>query len=88
MRDPIDNPFTKMDQLLEEIEADHIIVDFHAEATSEKIALAHYLDGRVDAVIGTHTHVPTAECLELSMVLLAEKSTKESGSLFPEFQNV
>lgn len=61
MRDPIDNPFTKMDELLAEIEADYIIVDFHAEATSEKIALAHYLDGRVDAVIGTHTHVPTAD---------------------------
>lgn len=61
MRDPIDNPFTKMDELLETIDADYIFVDFHAEATSEKIALAHYLDGRVDAVIGTHTHVPTAD---------------------------
>ena len=38
-----------------------IIVDFHAEATSEKIALAHYLDGRVSAVIGTHTHVQTSD---------------------------
>jgi calcineurin-like phosphoesterase len=38
-----------------------VIVDFHAEATSEKIAMAYYLDGRVSAVVGTHTHVPTAD---------------------------
>ncbi len=61
MHDPTDNPFTKMDELLDEIEADYIIVDFHAEATSEKYAMAYYLDGRVDAIIGTHTHVPTAD---------------------------
>jgi len=61
MRDPIDNPFTKIDQLLDTIEADYIIVDIHAEATSEKLALAHHLDGRVHAIIGTHTHVPTAD---------------------------
>lgn len=65
MRDPIDNPFTKMDALLEQIKADYIIVDFHAEATSEKLALAHYLDGRVDAILGTHTHVPTADDMRL-----------------------
>lgn len=65
MRDPIDNPFTKMDELLEEIKADYIIVDFHAEATSEKLALAHYLDGRVDAILGTHTHVTTADEMKL-----------------------
>ncbi|MBN2540340.1 MAG: YmdB family metallophosphoesterase [Bacilli bacterium] len=61
MRDPIESPFLKMDALLKEIKADYIIVDIHAEATSEKLTLAHYLDGRVDAVIGTHTHVPTAD---------------------------
>jgi 2',3'-cyclic-nucleotide 2'-phosphodiesterase len=61
MHDPTDNPFTKMDELLEEINADYIVVDFHAEATSEKYAMAYYLDGRVDAIIGTHTHVPTAD---------------------------
>jgi calcineurin-like phosphoesterase len=54
-----------MDLLLEEIEADYIVVDFHAEATSEKYALAHYLDGRVSAIIGTHTHVPTADNIVL-----------------------
>jgi hypothetical protein len=61
MGDQIDNPFSKMDELLSKITSDYIIVDFHAEATSEKTAMAHYLDGRVDALIGTHTHVPTAD---------------------------
>jgi len=42
-------------------EADHVLIDFHAEATSEKVALGWYLDGRVTAVVGTHTHVPTAD---------------------------
>ena len=64
MRDPIDNPFTVMDNLLSTIDSDYILVDFHAEATSEKYALANYLDGRVSALIGTHTHVQTAdECV-------------------------
>ncbi len=56
-----DDPFRIADQLLKEIEAKVIIVDFHAEATSEKISMGWYLDGRVTAVIGTHTHVPTAD---------------------------
>jgi metallophosphoesterase (TIGR00282 family) len=42
--------------------ADHVLVDMHAEATSEKVALGWHLDGRVTAVLGTHTHVPTASC--------------------------
>ena len=59
-----DNPFTAADRLLEEGEADFTLVDFHAEATSEKGAMAWYLDGRAAAVWGTHTHVPTADgCL-------------------------
>jgi 2',3'-cyclic-nucleotide 2'-phosphodiesterase len=56
-----DDPFRVADQLLKKIEAKVIIVDFHAEATSEKISIGWYLDGRVTAVIGTHTHVPTAD---------------------------
>jgi len=56
-----DDPFRKADALLEKIKAKVIVVDFHAEATSEKIALGWYLDGRVTAVLGTHTHVPTAD---------------------------
>jgi metallophosphoesterase (TIGR00282 family) len=49
------------DALREVAGADHVLVDMHAEATSEKIALGWYLDGRVTAVVGTHTHVPTAD---------------------------
>jgi metallophosphoesterase (TIGR00282 family) len=51
-----------VDEALREVEgADHVLVDMHAEATSEKVALGWYLDGRVTAVVGTHTHVPTAD---------------------------
>ena len=59
----IDCPFRGLDRALEAWtdRASVILVDFHAEATSEKIALTHYLDGRVSAVVGTHTHVPTAD---------------------------
>ncbi len=60
---PLDCPFRKIDEMLEEMEgkADIIFVDFHAEATSEKLAMGWYLDGRVSAVVGTHTHVQTAD---------------------------
>ena len=61
MNPNFDNPFTKMDAILKEGEADLTLVDFHAEATSEKGAMAWYLDGRAQAVWGTHTHVPTAD---------------------------
>ena len=56
-------PFAKADELVEKIrmETPVIVVDFHAEATSEKIAMGRYLAGRVSAVLGTHTHVPTAD---------------------------
>lgn len=60
----LDCPFRTADRILKEHEHDQlsaIFVDMHAETTSEKMALAHYLDGRVTAVIGTHTHVPTAD---------------------------
>lgn len=54
--------FTEIDAALGELgEVDHILVDMHAEATSEKVALGWMLDGRVTAVVGTHTHVPTAD---------------------------
>ena len=56
-----ENPFTTADKLLAQGEADFTLVDFHAEATSEKLAMGYYLDGRVSAVWGTHTHVPTAD---------------------------
>ncbi len=61
---PIDNPFTEMDKLLEG-GADALplvrLVDFHCELTSEKTAFGLHLDGRVSVVVGTHTHVPTAD---------------------------
>jgi metallophosphoesterase (TIGR00282 family) len=55
--------FLEIDQILEELadRADHVLVDMHAEATSEKVAMGWHLDGRVTAVVGTHTHVPTAD---------------------------
>jgi len=58
-----DCPFRKADQLLDNLDPSIKIrfVDFHAEVTSEKIAMGWYLDGRVSAVVGTHTHVPTAD---------------------------
>ncbi len=56
-----DDPFRKADELLATITSKVILVDFHAEASSEKAALGWYLDGRVTAVLGTHTHVPTAD---------------------------
>jgi hypothetical protein len=58
----LDNPFTLADRLLEDSGADLVLADFHAEATSEKGAMAWHLDGRVQALWGTHTHVPTADC--------------------------
>ncbi len=59
----LDCPFRAMDQLLAEVDNKPpvIIVDFHAEATSEKVAMGRYLDGRVSAVLGTHTHVGTVD---------------------------
>ncbi|MDR3230919.1 MAG: TIGR00282 family metallophosphoesterase [Synergistaceae bacterium] len=58
---PIDCPFRTADSVLPELGDVPILVDFHAEATSEKKALALYLDGRVSALVGTHTHVQTAD---------------------------
>jgi 2',3'-cyclic-nucleotide 2'-phosphodiesterase len=57
------SPFADVDALLGDLEgrADAVVVDFHAELTSEKVAMGWYLDGRVAAVLGTHTHVPTAD---------------------------
>ena len=57
------SPFAEVDAILSELRgrAEHVLVDFHAEATSEKVAMGWYLDGRVTACVGTHTHVPTAD---------------------------
>lgn len=58
----LNSPFQTADTLLSDLDADVVLVDFHAETTSEKGALVWYLDGRAQAVWGTHTHVPTADC--------------------------
>jgi 2',3'-cyclic-nucleotide 2'-phosphodiesterase len=54
-------PFHEVDAILERLQADVVLVDFHAEVSSEKVAIGWHLDGRVAAVFGTHTHVPTAD---------------------------
>ena len=61
--DPFESPFVTIDRLVDEATAQTpvIVLDFHAEATSEKVAMARYLDGRVTAVLGTHTHVQTSD---------------------------
>ena len=63
---PVDCPFKTMDKVLAEIPKNvPVFVDFHAEATSEKNTLGYYLDGRVTAVVGTHTHVQTSDAMLL-----------------------
>ncbi|MBW8727803.1 MAG: YmdB family metallophosphoesterase [Inquilinus limosus] len=63
--DALDDPFAAVDKLLADMAmpgvVDAIIVDFHGEASSEKMAMGHHLDGRVTLVVGTHTHIPTAD---------------------------
>ena len=63
--DPLDDPFKIIDEILTENELgkdiDAIVIDIHAEATSEKVALGHFCDGRASLVVGTHTHIPTAD---------------------------
>lgn len=58
-----ENPFLEADKIVNKVKniVDYIIVDFHAEASAEKIAMKHYLDGRVNVIFGTHTHVQTAD---------------------------
>ncbi len=63
---PIDDPFEAVDSQLSECPlgevVDAIVIDFHGEATSEKMAMGHFADGRASLVVGSHTHVPTADC--------------------------
>lgn len=61
MKEPFDSPFEAVDRILAEEDADLALIDLHGEATSERIAFAHHVDGRVTSVTGTHTHVPTAD---------------------------
>lgn len=63
--DPLDDPFAAVDAALEPVElgrtVDAVLIDFHGEASSEKQAFGHYFDGRASLIVGTHTHVPTAD---------------------------
>jgi len=67
--DPLDDPFAQVDRILARHRLGHTVsaalVDFHGEATSEKMAFGHHLDGRVSMCVGTHTHVPTADVMTL-----------------------
>jgi calcineurin-like phosphoesterase len=68
--DPLDDPFFAVEKEIDICSlgavADAIIIDFHGEATSEKMAMGHFCDGRVSLVVGTHSHVPTADAQILS----------------------
>ena len=57
-----DNPFLQVEKILDQVDTKLIFVELHAEATSEKLAMGYMLDGRISALWGTHTHVPTADC--------------------------
>ena len=77
----LDNPFKVADEFLKTHKSDYILVDMHAEATSEKLAMAHFLDGRVDAVVGTHTHVQTSDATILPNNTLYVTDLGMTGSL-------
>lgn len=81
MNASLENPFLIADKIISEVEADYIFIDFHAEATSEKVAFGHYVDGRVDAVIGTHTHIPTADYRMLEKGTLYMTDVGMTGAL-------
>ena len=59
--EPLDDPYIVIDSILKKLDTKIIILDFHAEATAEKLAMGYYLDGRISAMFGTHTHVQTAD---------------------------
>jgi metallophosphoesterase (TIGR00282 family) len=64
INEPLSNPFIKADEILEKVKNEKLdlkLVEFHGEASSDKVAMGFYLDGRVDAVVGTHTHIPTCD---------------------------
>lgn len=82
MGDSMNNPFDVLDDVLENVTSDYIFVDVHAEATSEKLAIAHYLDGRVTAVVGTHTHVPTADNITLPKGTMYITDIGMTGALY------
>ncbi len=81
MEPVVDNPFLWMDRFLGQVRQKIIIVDFHAEATAEKQAMGFYLDGRVSAVLGTHTHVQTSDLRILTNGTAYQTDVGMMGSL-------
>jgi len=81
MEPVVDNPFTAMDEFLKKNTHPMVLVDFHAEATAEKQAMGFFLDGRVSAVLGTHTHVPTADARILENGTAYQTDIGMTGSL-------
>ena len=81
MEPVVDNPFTAMDEFLKKNTHPIVLVDFHAEATAEKQAMGFFLDGRVSAVLGTHTHVPTADARILENGTAYQTDIGMTGSL-------
>ena len=77
----LENPFKVVDEFLANHKSDYVIVDMHAETTSEKLAMAHFLDGRVNAVVGTHTHVQTSDAMILPKKTLYVTDLGMTGSL-------
>lgn len=80
----LDNPFFAVDQALQQYKLGHnvdaVVLDVHAEATSEKMAMGHYFDGRVSFVVGTHTHIPTADAMILGGGTAYQSDAGMSGS--------
>jgi metallophosphoesterase (TIGR00282 family) len=75
------NPYLVVDEFLKNHKSDYVIVDMHAETTSEKLAMGHFLDGRVSAVVGTHTHVQTNDAMILPNKTLYVSDLGMTGSL-------
>ena len=81
MEPVVDNPFAAIDEFLKKNSHPVVLVDFHAEATAEKQAMGFFLDGRVSAVLGTHTHVPTADARVLENGTAYQTDVGMTGSL-------
>jgi len=81
MEPVVDNPFNFVEKWLDSVKTKIIILDFHAEATAEKQAMGFFLDGKVSAVLGTHTHVPTADLRILANGTAYQSDVGMTGSL-------
>lgn len=82
MAEEYDNPFLMVKEVLEKEKYDYSILDFHAETTSEKVTMAHFLDGKIDAVVGTHTHIQTNDNMKYPNGTLFISDIGMTGPLF------